>query len=108
MPTQCFPDGIVYGIVYGIVEDRRIVSVANAHRTGLIEDREVDLAVETAPPYRNRGYAKTVVSAVTAHMTSTGGEAVSFCRADNLASMTTAKSVGYVLYGKMVVVIARL
>jgi RimJ/RimL family protein N-acetyltransferase len=102
LPTHCFPDGIVYGIV----EADRVVSVAYAHRTGLMEEKIVDLGVETSEAYRRRGYAKTVVSAVTSHMTELGGEGLYKCNASNVASIATACSVGYELYGKAVVLAA--
>ncbi len=102
LPTHCFPDGIVYGIV----EDHQVVSVAYAHRSGVLEDRVADLGVETAAPYRQRGYAKTVVSVVTAHMTAMGGEAVYTCSLNNQASIATATRVGYVPYARMIVVSA--
>lgn len=100
LPTHCFPDGIVYGIV----EDDHIVSVAYAHQTCIMEDQVADLAVETAEPYRNHGYATTVVSAVTHYITSSGGEAVYQCSVSNQASIATASTVGYVLYGRTIVV----
>jgi len=102
LPSYCFPDGIVYGIIV----DDHVVSVAYAHRSGLMEDQIADLGVETAAPYRNCGYAKTVVSAVTDHITSTGGEAIYNCSSSNLASMATASRVGYRLYGKTIVITA--
>lgn len=102
LPTHCFPDGIVYGIV----EDERIVSVAYAHRSGKMEEQVADLGVETATAYRQRGYAKTVVSAVTAHMTVLGGEAVYTCGVSNQASIATSLSVGFASYGKLIVVTA--
>jgi GNAT superfamily N-acetyltransferase len=95
LPVHCFPDGIVYGVV----EDGQVVSYAHAHRSGILEDRVADLGVETAEAYRRRGFAKTVVSAVTAYMTRTGGEGLYHCSASNLASVATARSVGYELYG---------
>ncbi len=102
LPTHCFPDGIVYGMV----EDHQVVSVAYAHRSGILEDRVADLGVETAAPYRQRGYAKTVVSAVTAYITAKGGEGLYTCSVHNQASIATAISVGYVPYGRMMVVSA--
>ena len=102
LPTHCFPNGVVYGVV----EDGHIVSVAYAHHTGRMEDQVADLAVETAAPYRKRGYAKRVVSAVTVHMTSSGGEAVYTCRRSNQASIATVSSVGYELYGRIIDVAA--
>jgi len=98
LPTHCFPDGIVYGFV----EDRRVVSVAYAHRSGIMEDQVVDIGVETAEGYRRKGYAKTVVSAVTAHMVQAGGQALYACSPRNFASIATARSVGYELYGRRI------
>jgi hypothetical protein len=100
--TQCFPDGIVYAVIV----DGRAVSVACAHRTGLMEDRVTDLGVDTAEAYRRRGYAKTAVSAVVEHVTRTGGEAFYTCRPDNYASVATARGVGFVPYGSSLVLAA--
>jgi hypothetical protein len=102
LPTHCFPDGIVYGIV----EDHQVVSVAYAHRSGILEDWVADLGVETAAPYRQRGFAKTVVSSVTAHVMAKGGEGVYTCSVHNQASIATAISVGYAPYGRIFVVSA--
>ncbi|MCP4639694.1 MAG: GNAT family N-acetyltransferase [bacterium] len=95
LPTQCFPDGICYGVV----EEGEVASVAYAHRTGCMEDRVADLGVVTAPGHRRRGFAKTAVSAVVDHITRNGGEARYACRPDNHASIATARSVGFVPYG---------
>ncbi len=95
-PTHCFPDGIVYGVV----ADGQVVSVAHAHRSHLMEDRVADLGVETAPAYRRRGYAQTVVSAVVGEMTGRGGEALYSLGPDNLPSLATATSVGFQPYGR--------
>jgi len=95
LPTHCFPDGIVYGVV----ADGRVVSYAYAHRAGVMEDRVADLGVFTAPPYRRRGCAAACVSAVVAEIARNGGEAYYTCRPDNHASTATARSVGFVPYG---------
>lgn len=102
LPTHCFPDGIAYGVV----ADGRIVSAAFAHREGIMEDQVAHLGVETAATYRRRGYAKTAVSAVVEHVTRSRGEAYYACRPDNLASITTARGVGFVPYGTSLVLAA--
>jgi GNAT superfamily N-acetyltransferase len=99
LPAHCFPDGIVYGVVAGGL----VASFAFAHRIGLMEDTIADLGVDTAPAYRRRGYAKTVVSAVVEHVTRKGGQALYGCRPDNGASLATARSVGFVPYAKSLV-----
>jgi hypothetical protein len=102
LPTQCFPEGIVYAVI----ADGCAVSIAFAHRTGVMEDRVADLGVDTPEPYRRRGYAKTAVSAVVEHMTRLGGEAVYDCSPSNHASIATARSVGFVPYGVRLVLSA--
>ncbi len=102
LPTHCFPDGIVYAVIV----DGRAVSIACAHRSGLMEDRVADLGVDTAEAHRRRGYAKTAVSAVVEHMTRTGGEAFYTCRPDNHASVATARSVGFVPHCTSLVLLA--
>ena len=71
LPTHCFPDGIVYGVI----ADGVVASVAFAHRIAVMEDRVAHLGVGTSRAYRRRGYAKTAVSAVVEHVAREGGEA---------------------------------
>ena len=71
-----------------------------------MEDRIVDLGVETAPAHRRRGYAKTAVSAVVEHVTDRGGEGRYGCRPDNHASIATARSAGFVPYGASLILSA--
>ena len=102
LPAHCLPDGVVYGVI----ADGRVASVAYAHRSGVLEGRVADVAVETAPDYRGRGYAKTAVSALVVHFAATGGEARYACDPGNTASVRTAASVGFVPYGTSVVLAA--
>ncbi len=102
LPEQCFPNGIVYGVV----ADGRVASVAFAHRSGIMEDRLADVGIETAPAYRRRGFAQTALSTLVAHMTETGGEARYGCSPDNAASVATARSVGFVPYARSLVLAA--
>jgi hypothetical protein len=99
LPTHCFPDGIVYAVV----ADGHVASIAHAHRSHLMEDRVADLGVETAPAYRRRGYARTAVCAVVQHITSGGGEAIYGTGPGNAASIATARSVGFAPYFRALV-----
>ncbi len=97
VPVSLFPDCLVYGVI----ADGQVVSVAYVDRPHGMENR-VDVAyigVDTAPTYRRRGYAQTAVSAVVEHVTRRGGEAWWDCDPSNAASIATARSVGYVEYG---------
>jgi len=102
LPTHCFPGGIVYGVV----ADGTVASVAFCHRTGVMEDRVADIGVETAPAYRRRGFATAAVAAAAGHVIRAGGEARYGCRPDNTASVATARSVGFVPYGNSLVLAA--
>jgi GNAT superfamily N-acetyltransferase len=95
LPEACFPDGIVYGVV----EDEQVVSAAWARRTGICEQSVADVRVATAEAYRGRGYGQTVLSAVVEYITRTDGEARFACHPDNIASIATARSVGFEPYG---------
>lgn len=102
LPMHCFPDGVAYGVV----SDGKVVSVASSHRTGVMEDLVADSGVETARAHRRRGYAKTAVSALVGHFTQAGGEARYGCSPGNLASIATARTVGFVPYGTSLVLSA--
>lgn len=102
LPTHCFPDGVAYGVV----ADGRVVCVAYAHRSGVMESQVADLGVETAPEYRGRGYAKTAVSELVLHFIKARGEARYACDPANTASIRTAVAVGFVPYGTSLVLAA--
>jgi len=87
------------GILYGVVVDGQVVSVASPRPVGVLEDRVVDIGIVTAHAYQRSGYAKTAVSALVEHITSAGGEAVYIVRPENKASVATARSIGFVEYG---------
>jgi len=91
LPSHAFPDGVVYGVV----ADGVVAAVAYAHRTGEMENLVADMGVETAMPYRRRGYARAAVRAVAEHFASTGGESLYTTSPDNAASIATASSAGF-------------
>lgn len=72
----------------------------------LLENCVADVGVETAPPYRRRGYAQAVVAAVVEELTDVGGEAAYSCAPENVASVATVRSVGFVPYAKALVLVA--
>lgn len=102
LPSHCFPEGVVYGAVC----EGQVVSVAYAHQVGVLGDVVADVGVETAPGYRRRGYAQAAVSALVRHFTERGGESRYSCSPNNLASIATARSVGFVPYGKSLILSA--
>ncbi|MBA7643457.1 hypothetical protein ES703_51183 [subsurface metagenome] len=102
LPTQCFSDGVVFGVI----GNGQVVSMAFAHRTGTMEDCVADLAVGTVPPHRRKGYAKTVLSALVGYFTDRGGQAIYNCSPENHASIATAHSAGFVPFGRSLILSA--
>lgn len=102
LPGHCFPDGVCYAVVV----NREAVSVAFSHRPGVMEDQVAGIGIETAKGHRRRGYAKTAVSAVAGHIIDTGGEAWYSSRPDNVASIATARTCGFVDYGASLILSA--
>ena len=98
-PDHCIPNGIVYSVV----EDKKIVSLAHAHKTGDYQDIVADIGVDTANGYRKKGYARECVNAVARHVIERGGESVYICSPNNIASINTALSAGYKPFGKVLI-----
>jgi hypothetical protein len=103
LPSHLSPERIAYGIV----SDGSVLSVAYAHLTGVMEDLVADIGVETASAHRKKGYGKTVVSAVVKEIASRGGVARYACSPANAASVATAKSVGFVLWARSLIMRSR-
>ena len=103
VPAQCIADGAVFGRVV----DGTVVSAAYAHRSGVMQDRIADIGVETALNYRRQGFGKSAVSALVGDFTKRGGEARYGCSPKNVASIATAKAVGFVPYAKSMILSAR-
>ena len=83
-------DGYEYAAV---VEEGRIVSLAAAWR---YSDSAWEVAaVSTVPAARRKGYARTVVSFVTAYILASGRKATCLTLRDNLPMQRTAESVGF-------------
>ena len=98
-PDHCIPEGIIYSVV----ENNKIVSLAHAHKTEEFQEIVADIGVDTSSDYRKRGYARECVNSVARHAIETGGESVYICSPNNIASINTALSAGYVPFGKILV-----
>ena len=97
-PDHCLPNGIIYSVV----ENNRIVSLAHAHKTGEYQDIVADIGVDTSIDYRRKGYARECVKFVARHFIEKGGESVYSCSPDNIASVNTALAAGYKPFGKSI------
>lgn len=94
------PYTFIEGTLYAVIVDNKVVSVATARPTGVLEDRVADISIATAVAYQRKGYGQTAVSALTEHYIKSGGEALYIARPENKASVATALSVGFVDFGK--------
>ena len=95
-PDHCIPDGVIYSVI----KDNKIVSLAHAHKTGEYQDIVADIGVDTSKNYRRKGYAWECVNSVARHYINNGGESIYTCSPDNIASIHTAISAGYINIGK--------
>lgn len=91
-------------IAYGMEHGGKIVSYAYATNISHFHKSFVVVTVKTAAKYRRRGYAKAVVSRLTNHFVSIGGDALYFVDMDNIASQKTAESVGFKRIGRMLTI----
>lgn len=83
-----------------IVKDGKVASIAAANYFVCDDDDEVELAVETLPEYRGKGYAKAVLCHMTDKMLALGKTVTYRTSAFNAPSIATALSCGFVEIGK--------
>ena len=74
------------------IADGCVVSVAVENYT---HKGETEIAVETAPDHRRRGYAKAVASALCNDIVRSGGSVTWHCSSDNIPSCTLAEAIGF-------------
>lgn len=90
------------GIAFGVFEDEKLVSIAEAPAIGHMQDFIEELSVDTRPEYRKRGYGKVVVSQTTKAILDIGRIPLYECGFENEASIRLAKAVGYMEYGDII------
>lgn len=78
------------GPVYGIVVSGKVVSLAGA----VIKDGVAHIHIETAPDYRNKGFAKGCLLALCRHLNEENIKILYECRSENEASYNLVKGVG--------------
>jgi predicted GNAT family acetyltransferase len=80
-----------------VIEENQIVSIAAVWRYS--DEAWEAAAVYTAPSFRQKGYARSVVSFVTAHILDAGRAATCHTSVDNPAMIRTAETVGFCQVG---------
>ena len=84
-----------------VVEGGRILSGAVTHLPlSQIQEGLAEIAVETHPSVRGRGYAASCVATLTNELLSRGCSVLYRCRAGNAASLAVAKKAGFVQYAQ--------
>jgi len=83
---------------YGVFEDRKLVSIACSY----LRTPEVWIIgdVYTHPDYRNKGYAKSVTSAITRDAVQSGALAMLHVDKDNLSAIRVYKRLGYKVFSE--------
>ena len=93
-------------IIYAAVVGNDIVAVAN---TGEPVDEDtphlVEIGVDTAEPYRRKGYGRACVSALIRELSERGHSAVYECASGNAASIALAKSLGGIANSKKLYIV---
>ncbi len=81
---------VTKGPVYGIIKDNKVVSLAGA----VIKDGIANIHIETAPAFRQRGFAKASLLALCSHLKKENIKILYECRRENEASFKTVMGVG--------------
>ena len=102
IPIECSPEGITFGVMF----DGTVVAEAHHRNPGVGMGNVVEVSVHTAPKHRDRGFGKTAVSRLVRHAADLGGEARFACGYDNSAALALARSVGFVSYGRQLLLTA--
>ena len=82
-------------IAYAVFEDGQVVSAASAPKIGHMQAEIEEIGIDTHPDYRNRGYAKAVLSRMTQAVRNRGGIPVCRPSVRNKASLSVIRAVGY-------------
>lgn len=107
---ECDPDclatdirrNIKDGIVFGVFQEGKLVSVSEAPVIGHMQEPIEEVGIETLPEYQRRGYGKAVLSATTNAILNIGRIPIYRCSSKNEASIRLARTVGYEKYADII------
>lgn len=89
---------VSHGTAYGIQRHGYYVSFAAEYQIPYMQDEVGEVLILTGEEYRGRGYGKSCVSAVTKAVLDQGRVPLYRVDEHNIASVRTAKSIGYQVY----------
>lgn len=92
-------------ICYATVADGRIVSAACTNYSCALtadegDEREIEIGVETAPEYRNRGYGLSCAAALSSGLAARGYAVLYECESRNAASIALVNRLGGELFAR--------
>jgi predicted GNAT family acetyltransferase len=92
------------GYAYGCFETGKLVSAGDLPTIPFMEDIIVETGICTLEEYRNKGYAKAVISNGLAAILKDGKVPIWACSYNNAGSNALAKSVGYLHFGDVITI----
>jgi hypothetical protein len=103
-PSDVPDESVQAGTAFGVFIGNALVSWAEATPLSTVTPRfgVMLVGIETVEGYRQRGYARAVLAALTARVISMGCVPLYSCAQQNIASQRTALSCGYELYGESI------
>ncbi len=90
---NCAEDFLAHGIGFSLLDGDQIVSTTF---TSFVGDGKLELGVETAAAFRQKGYSVYAASALVAYCLEHGYEPVWACRLENVGSSRLAERLGFV------------
>ena len=87
-------------VIYAIVKDGQIVSVAVTSESVANADEFIEIGTETAVGFRKNGYSTAAVKALSEFLLSKGLKVLYKCHHTNIGSVSVAKSAGFDEVGK--------
>ena len=87
-------------VVFAVIVDEQVVSVAVTAEALSEADQWMEISIESAPAYRNKGYAKLAVGALSSFLIKNGHAVLFKCHHTNLASRQVALDCGFTDAGK--------
>lgn len=92
---ECYASLVRRGYAFGLFKDNQLISATDAPDVPYMDDLIVEIGINTLETYRNKGYAKMVVTAMLKYLLEAGKVPIWSCGGANHASERLALSVGY-------------
>ena len=98
---QDYKERIERNILYGILEDEKIVSVTDSETIPSKPEKMMRIGIDTLPLYRRKGYASMACAAFIENHLRQGSMPVWECGVNNIASQNLAEKLGFRYLGNI-------